>query len=596
MELIPSFIPLLTIAISIGLPALLLIQLFNKKSTLLKIPSLKIWKLLINKIGVPPKTKINILNLSFLVQLILLCLIAYLCSSPILLQENKKRPIFNILINRSTSMATKTDEYSSRWEHLKKTLHNRLLDIGLKSDDVVNLYFNPPINIPFQGVPFSRIDKIINDTSTVDLPPIEGPFFQLSKGDLQNIYITDSENEIPASIKDKFSIIFIKDNAHINVGWIEFWVEDQIVNGVLKNFSDYSLNVNVDLKINGVSIQANDFAPPIKPRESFLFQRSIPEDFNNINLIEVSVDCPGDALESDNLISLSRIQSQKLKILITPEVSRSVVKGIRALGDSVVITQGDIALQAIDNKFDLIVSNSYKSHLKMNQIIINPTEGNSLFHIIDNKSSGLASASQWLNLNEQKLLENVTFENVHEAKDNSPSVKLLTEASKGMPLVAKWKLENKSIFLFNFDCSETATITKTPLFPFIIAKVIQDMNFNSFHYFKTGDFIDEMSISSKQTKVYQSNRKGRLASVNFNNAETVLLTNAGIFSNENINICVNLLNAKESDIKQPPFSDQITLQFNEESNQAPIDLRPYIAGLILMIITFEWLYSKKETA
>lgn len=596
MELIPSFIPLLTIAISIGLPALLLIQLFNKKSTLLKIPSLKIWKLLIDKIGMPPKAKINIFNLGFLVQIILLCLIAYLCSSPILLQESKQRPIFNILVNRSTSMATKSEEFSSRWEHLKKTLYNRLVDIGLKPDDVVNLYFNPPLTTSFQEIPLSRIDKIINDTSTVDLPPAEGPFFQLARGDLQNIYVTDSENEIPVSIKDKFSIIFIKDSAHINVGWIEFWVEDQIVNGVLKNFSDYSLNVNIDLKINGVSIQANDFAPPIKPRESFLFQRSIQEDFNNINLIEISVDCPGDALESDNLISLSRIQSQKLKILITPEVSRSVVRGIRALGDNFSITQGDIALQAIDHKFDLIVTNLYKSHLKMNQIIINSVEGNSLFHILENKSSGTASSSQWLSLNEQKLLENVTFENIKDVKDNSPSVKLLTEASKGVPLISKWRLENKSIFLFNFDCSETTTLTKTPLFPFIIAKVIQEMNFNDFHYFKSGDFIEELNISAKQTKVYQSNRKGRLANINFNNSETVLLTNAGIFSNENINICVNLLNAKESDIKQPPFSDQITLQFNEKSNQAPIDLRPYIAGLILMIITFEWLYSKKETA
>ena len=594
MEMISAFIPLLTIAIGIGLPALLLIHLFNKKSILLKIPSLKIWKTIIKTIGRPPKRKINLFNFNFLVQLILLCLLAYLCSSPVILQENKSRSTFNILINRSTSMATKSEMYSSRWERLKKTLYNQLLEIGLNSEDRIILYFNPPFNSMHREISLAQIDKIINETAIVDLPPTDISFYQMAKSDNQNIYVTDSIVEIPESLKEKFNIIYIQDNEHINVGWIEFWVDNQTVNGVLKNFSNYSLNVNIDLKVNGISIQANDFAPAIKPNESFLFRKVIQEDFNNINLIELSVACPGDALEADNLISLSRLKSQKLKVLITPDISSCIIKLIRAMSDNVEVIQGDVVNQALDNQIDLIISCNYYPQSNSNQILVNPLEGNAFFQVLNQNVNSSANATQWLNSNEQMLLEKGIFENIREIKENLLSVKILTETRNGWPIIARWKNNNSSIYLFNFDCSEKSTLTNTPIFPFLVAKVIDEMNFNKFNYFRTGDLIEEYNITSKRIKVFQPNRKEIGASIDFNNSDVILLKNAGIYANENVNICVNLLNEKESNIKQTDILPRMNISVAGKNKELPFDLRPYIAGIILFLLAFEWMHSTRE--
>jgi hypothetical protein len=594
MDTLSAFIPILTIVMLIGMPALIFIQLYNKKSSLKKVPSIKIWNYIVRTIGRPPKVKLNLFNISFLVQLILLCLLAYLCSAPFIFQENKSRPVFNILVNRSTSMAAKSEMYSSRWERLKKTLYNQLLENGLKSEDLINLHFNPPLNVIYHEIPLTQIDKIINETALVDMPPVEEPFFQIARSDNQNIYVTDSITEMPISLKNKFSILFIQDKEHINVGWVEFWIEGQTINGVLKNFSDYSLNVNIDLKINGISIQANDFSPAIKPNDSFLFCKTIQEDFNNINLIELFVSCPGDCLDSDNVVYLSRLRSQKLKVMISPDISSAVIKAIRAMSDKVEVTIGNVSSQISSNQFDLIVGRNFNSQFNINQLIINGNEGNSFFQVLDSNVNSHANNTQWLNSNEQQLLANVMFERVFEIKENLLSVKLLIDDKNVRPLILKWNRQNNLICLLNFDCSDKATLTRTPAFPFLISKVIEEMNYNKFHYFKTGNTIEEYNVSTKHTKVFQSSRKGSVTSIDFNNSDSVLLTNAGIFSNENINICVNLLNSKESEIKQTFISNQMHVDFEVKIEKTPFDLKPYIAGLILVLFAFEWVLSKKE--
>lgn len=596
MEITFSFIPLLTIAIGIGLPVLVMIQYYNKKSTLQKIPSLKIWNIIIKSLKTPPQTKLNFLNLSFLLQILILCLLAYLCAKPFYLQESKIRPIINILINRSTSMSARSDMYSSRWERLNKNLYNQLLEVGLLPEDQVNIYFNPPLNTSQKEIALAHIDKIINETEIVDLPPSEAIFFQLVNSPFQTIYVTDSIAEIPLNLKENFSVIQVEDREHINVGWVEFWVEGQSVNGVLKNFSDYALNVNLDLKINKVSVQADDFAPAIKPNESILFTKTISEDMANVNLIEISVECPGDALASDNYVSLSRLQAQKLKILITPDVPQPIIKVIRALGNKANFTLGDLSSQVNYDQFDLVITNKYLNFIKANQLIINPTEGTSFFQILENNISGYVNTSKWLNNNEQKLAENVMFENIQEIKENVLSDKILVEIEKNWPIISRWQIEKKNIYVLNFDCSEKSTISRTPLFPFLVAKVIEEMNFNSFHYFKTGEIIEEFKVSSKTTKVFQSNRKGSAANINFNYSDFALLSNTGIFSNESTNICVNLLNANESNIKQSFHIDKSNLNFTVKDKKNPIDLMPYIAGLILLLIVFEWMFAKKENS
>lgn len=593
MVFLSTLISFLTIGFAIGLPLLILFQILNKKSTLLKIPSLKIWKMLLKTIGAPPRQKLNIFNLSFLLQILLLCLLAYLCSEPIFQQTNASRPTFNILINRSTSMGVLTADNMTRWDELKKVIYTRLVECGLQSDDRINLVFNPPLNSSVNETSLNQIDKIINDINVVDLPPSEMPFFQLTKMKGQAIYVTDSLEEIPNSLKDSISIIYLKDDVHINVGWVQFWVEGQTINGVIKNFSDYSLNLNIDLKLNGVSVQANDFEPAIKPNGYFYYTKTIQENMATINLIEIFITCPGDALQVDNLVALSRMQSQKLRVLVAKEVGLPVLKALRALSDSVEITlmEGDHKLSAI--QYDLLVGVKYERDRKINQLVVNPREGNAFFTVLDTKVNSNISPTQWLNANEFKIFENVVVENISEIKEFVTGSKLLMETSNNWPIVSRWRHDNNLIYLLNFECSEASTMVHTPSFPFLMAKVLEDMNFNRLQSFKTGEMIEALDISNS-IKVFQSNQKDNRNSINFTKADAVLLKNAGLYSSENVNICVNLLNEKESNIKQDLAGSQNMLVFQYQEQFIPFDLKPFIAALLLLIFLLEWLMYKKE--
>lgn len=314
---------------------------------------------------------------------------------------------------------------------------------------------------------------------------------------------------------------------------------------------------------------------------------------SKINLIEILITCPGDSLLMDNYVALSRMSSQKLRVFVSQDVPVPIFKALRSLNEGIEIMQGEVLGNLHANSYDLLVGVKYENQIKINQILVNPVEGNAFFNVLEPKVNSNINATQWLNTNELKLFENVTIENIKELKELVPGGKLLTEAINQWPIVARWMHESNFIYLLNFDCSEKATMVQTPSFPFLIAKVLEDMNLNKFHYFKTGDTINSFTVPTS-LKVFQSNQKENSSSINFIKADSVLLTNAGLYSNENINICVNLLNENESNIKQEIAEKQTKLDFHFQSESLPFDLKPFIAGLLLLIFVIEWMVYKKE--
>ncbi|PCJ58646.1 MAG: hypothetical protein COA79_12880 [Planctomycetota bacterium] len=588
----------LILFLGIGIPVLIILHIWNKRSIVQKIPSLYVWKK-VRKTAVNP-AKQKFLSKSLIFQIIILIFLLFISLKPNWESEIKTRPEFTIVIDRSVSMKATSSPFGSRWERLKSQINESLINVGLKQDDVINIKFHPRLKNNNRKTTVKNISFILNENESdpVDMGVNQQLLYSsLSANEGKNIiYISDSINQdIIKNFKDLI-YIHIKDDSHINVGWKHFWITENKISAVLKNYSNFPININIELKLDGKFITLKQQFPAIEAKGSFLFVEEIsPEIFKEVNLIELDLNCVGDALSIDNKVASYRMKTDVNEVLFMLKGHNSIVKALESLGGNNIRK----ALNLIRSKeqlkkFDVIVSNEFIPEASINQIIVSPEKSNELFHVDNGLHNSGAESINFFSSEEVEISNSVIFEDIRKMTIfKNGQIKLIDPKTKD-PILVIWEHGEFQQIALNFAIDKKQ-ITQLPIFPFIISKIFEQFSKSEFQHWQTGKYLN----GSKYVKGFadfQNIRPGSLNSLKIEeNNEAILLEHTGLFSYGNKKICVNLLSNDESNIYQNlNYKPHKVFQNKIEVKRHQFNFSSLIIIIILILGIVEQFFHNRE--